>query len=77
MFQEDGDTLISSHAGAGSFTDATGVTFVVGSNVKGAMGEDLIGFSAAADAEAFANDHGGDVLAFDDVTRDTIAGLGM
>jgi copper chaperone NosL len=77
VFQESGDPLISSHAEADAFTDATDVTFVVASDVKGAMGEDLIGFSDSADAEDFAEQYGGDVVAFADVTRETIAGLGM
>jgi len=77
VFEEGGDTLITSHADADSFTDATGVTFVVASDVKGAMGKDLVGFGDSGDAEDFADEYGGDVVAFDDVTRDTIAGLGM
>ena len=77
VFEEDGDTLITSHTGARSFADATTVTFVVASDVKGAMGKDLIGFTDDADAEDFAAEYGGDVLDFDEVTRDTVAGLGM
>ncbi len=72
---DGGDVLISTHPGAEAFVDATTVTFVVGSEVKGSMGQDLIGFSGADDAEAFQSEHGGDLLAFDDVTRDTIAQL--
>jgi nitrous oxide reductase accessory protein NosL len=72
-----GDTLISTHVEAADFADATTVTFVVGSEVKGAMGRDLIGFSAQADAEAFQSEHGGEMRAFDEVTEQTIAGLGM
>jgi nitrous oxide reductase accessory protein NosL len=72
-----GDTLISTHVRAEDFVDATTVTFVVGSEVKGAMGRDLIAFSAQADAEAFQAEHGGDLRAFDEVTEQTIAGLGM
>jgi copper chaperone NosL len=74
----DGDsTVISTHPEADAFADATGVTFVVGSEVKGAMGRDLIGFSAETDAESFSDDHGGTLLTFGDVTRETVAGLGM
>lgn len=72
---DGGDVLLSTHPEAEAFVDATTVTFVVGSEVKGAMGRDLIGFSAVDDAEAFQSDHGGDLLAFDEVTRDTIAQL--
>ncbi len=74
---DGGDTLISTHVAAEDFVDATTVTFVVGSEVKGAMGRDLIGFSETADAEQFQRDHGGDLRSFDEVTEQTIAGLGM
>lgn len=77
VYQESGDTLITSHTDPDAFTDATDVTFVVASDAKGAMGQDLIGFSDNADAEEFAEQYGGDVVAFADVTRDTIAALGM
>lgn len=77
VYRESGDTLITSHADAEAFVDAEDVTFVVASEAKGAMGEDLVGFSDSAEAEDFAEQYGGDVVAFADVTRDTIAGLGM
>jgi nitrous oxide reductase accessory protein NosL len=75
LTSDAGDLLISTHPEAEAFVDATTVTFVAGSEVKGAMGRDLIGFSEAADAEAFQADHGGDVLTFDEVSRSTIAQL--
>lgn len=75
---QDGDsTLISTHTEAEAFVDATEVTFVANSEVKGAMGRDLIGFSARADADSFSDEHGGTLLSFGDVTRETVAGLGM
>lgn len=70
-----GDTLISTHVAASDFVDAETVTFVAGSEVKGAMGRDLIGFSDRADAESFQSEHGGSVVAFDDVSERTIAEL--
>lgn len=70
-----GDTLISTHVEAGDFADATAVSFVAGSAVKGAMGRDLIGFSEQTDAEQFQSEHGGTVVAFDDVTESTVAEL--
>jgi copper chaperone NosL len=74
----DGDsTVISTHPEADAFVDATEVTFVVDSEVKGAMGRDLIGFSAEADAESFRDEHGGTLMTLGDVTRETTAGLGM
>ena len=76
-FREDGSqTVISTHYSAESFADATAVTFVAGSEVIGAMGADLIGFSAREDARAFRDEHGGDLVGFDDVTPTMISALG-
>jgi copper chaperone NosL len=74
---DEGQQVISTHYDSESFVDATTVTFVVASEVVGAMGEDLIAFSERADAEAFRDDHGGDLASFDDVTPEMIASLGM
>ncbi len=75
LFTDAGDTLISTHVEADAFVDGTGVTFVAGSEVKGAMGRDLIGFSEQADAAEFQSEYGGTVVAFEDVTESTIAEL--
>jgi copper chaperone NosL len=72
---EAGDRYISSHPNAEAFVDGTAVTFVAGSSVLGAMGADLIGFTAEADATAFADEYGGDVIAFGDVTPSVIGQL--
>ncbi|MEF8843063.1 MAG: nitrous oxide reductase accessory protein NosL [Haloarculaceae archaeon] len=74
LSREDGRTFISSHTDAASFTDARSALYVVGSGVHGAMGEDLLPFSVRADADAFAADHGGDVLAFEEITPETLEG---
>ncbi|MFB6184780.1 MAG: nitrous oxide reductase accessory protein NosL [Haloarculaceae archaeon] len=76
VFSEGGDALISTHPDAEAFVDAQSVTFVVGSSVGGAMGADLIGFSESSDARSFRSEYGGELAAFDDVTRETIAQLG-
>jgi nitrous oxide reductase accessory protein NosL len=69
----EGDrTFVSSHTDAESFTDARTALYVVGSDVHGAMGADFLPFSARADAEAFATDHGGEVLGFDDISPGTL-----
>lgn len=73
---DGGDTLISTHPTAEAFVDATRVTFLVGSEVKGAMGRDLIAFSNSTDAETFRAEYGGELLGLDEVTRTTIAQLG-
>lgn len=71
--ERDGDTFISSHTGAASFTDATEVVFVVGSGVQGAMGTDFIPFGQEAEADDFVADHGGEVLSFDEITPTTLS----
>jgi nitrous oxide reductase accessory protein NosL len=75
-FTDGGDTLISTHPGAAAFVDAESVTYVVGSEVKGAMGRDLIGFSVRDDAASFRDEFGGELMRHDDVTRATAASLG-
>jgi copper chaperone NosL len=50
--------------------------YVLGSNVFGPMGKELVPFSKKADAEGFLKDHGGkSVLRFSDVTRQTLKAL--
>ena len=75
-FTEGGDTLISTHPEAEAFVEAEAVTYVVDSEVKGAMGRDLIGFSTRGDAESFRDEYGGQLMSHGDVTPATIAGLG-
>jgi nitrous oxide reductase accessory protein NosL len=74
--EEGGDSVISTHPEAEAFADAESVTFVVGSAVKGAMGRDLIAFAERGDAESFADEYGGSLAAFDEVTPETIAQRG-
>jgi nitrous oxide reductase accessory protein NosL len=51
------------------FIDAKTAHFVVGSDVMGPMGGELVPHASREDAETFARDHGGEgILAFDDVT---------
>ncbi|MFB6160529.1 MAG: nitrous oxide reductase accessory protein NosL [Haloferacaceae archaeon] len=76
VYTEGGDTLITSHPEADAFVSADSVTYVVDSEVNGAMGRDLIGFSDRADAESFREEYGGQLMEHGDVTRGTIAGLG-
>ena len=73
----DGDQqVVSTHYDASSFVDATEVTFVAGSSVVGAMGEDLIAFSDEADAEAFQGEYGGDLVTFEEVSPELLSTLG-
>ncbi len=73
---EDGVTFISAHLEAENQVDVTDLTMVVGSDVHGAMGEELIGFSDRDDAESFADEHGGELVTHDQVTRELIDSLG-
>lgn len=57
--------------------DAREAWFVVGSDRKGAMGPTLASFADKSDAEAFAADHGGEVLAFSEVRMEHVAASGM
>jgi nitrous oxide reductase accessory protein NosL len=75
--QDDGQKLLSTHPEREAFVDAEAVTFVIGSAVVGAMGKDLIGFSDSADAEAFRDDHGGELATIDEVTPTMVGSLGM
>ena len=57
-------------------TDARRAWYVVGSNVYGPMGRELIPFSAESDAREFLDDHGGkQILRFDEITPELIRDL--
>jgi nitrous oxide reductase accessory protein NosL len=73
---EQGDSVISTHYNEEAFVDATEITFVIDSKVIGAMGRDLIGFSDQADAEAFRDEYGGELIEFGEVTPEVISTLG-
>jgi len=77
LTEDGGTTVITAHLGADDFADLRDLTFVANSEVEGAMGGSLIGFSDADDASAFADDHGGELLTHSDVTREILSGLGM
>ena len=58
------------------FIDAKNAFFVVGSDVYGPMGRELIPLAGRPDAETFMKDHRGlRILTFDDITPETIRGL--
>jgi copper chaperone NosL len=72
--QAEGRTYISSHTELETFADARAMSYVSGSSVQGSMGTEFIPFSAADDATAFADEYGGTVLAFDEITRSDLGG---
>lgn len=56
--------------------DAHKAFFVLGSDVYGPMGRELIAFGALGEAEEFKRDHRGTrILRFDEVTRDLVRSL--
>lgn len=56
--------------------DAAGAFFVVGSDVYGPMGRELIAFASRTDAETFMRDHHGQqILPFEAVTLELVSGL--
>ena len=71
---EGSDRYISSHTDAASFAEMSALTYVVDSVVQGAMGPDFVPFSDPADADAFAAEYGGDVIAFEDIEPSLLSG---
>jgi copper chaperone NosL len=61
--------------GPGIWIEARDAVFVIGSELRGGMGaEEPVPFGTEAAAEAFADDHGGEVVSFDGVPQDYILG---
>ncbi|MFA9504318.1 nitrous oxide reductase accessory protein NosL [Natrinema sp. H-ect1] len=72
----DGDAPeITSHVEADDFAPITDLTLVVDSEVEGAMGPSMIGFSDTDDADAFQADYGGDLYEHGDVSRDLVMSM--
>ena len=70
---DDGDEpSISAHLAADGYREESALSVVAGSDVFGAMGPELIPFSDAADADAFADEYRGDVRAATDVDRELV-----
>jgi len=60
-----------------TFADATGLTYVIESDVMGGMGPDLIPFSETSEAESFADNYGGRTNGYDDIDRSLVDGIQM
>ncbi len=59
-----------------SMVDGRKAIYVIGSNVLGPMGRELIPFAKMEDAEEFMTDHRGDKrLSFDEITLELVKGL--
>lgn len=75
---EDAGTLVidpTPHLDADAFAAVSDLTYVVDSEVEGAMGSSLIGFSDRDDASAFAEEYGGDLVEHSDVSFELISAL--
>ncbi|MCC5857917.1 MAG: nitrous oxide reductase accessory protein NosL [Ectothiorhodospiraceae bacterium] len=59
-----------------AYVPAEEAVYVVGHDQRGAMGHSPAPFSDRGDAEAFAEAHGGDLLAYDELNWDTFRGNG-
>lgn len=75
LYEEGGTSVISAHLGVDAFARAKALTYAVDSDVEGAMGASLIGFTSAADTEAFVAAHGGTRVEHQNITRQTVANL--
>ena len=65
---QGGSSYVTSHTDADAFADATELQYVVESDVEGAMGPDFVPFSDPGDAEGFADQYGGAVVSFDEIS---------
>lgn len=73
--QDAGIEEITSHSEAAAFANAEDLTLVVDSDVLGAMGPSMIGFTDAEEAETFQAEYGGDLYDHDDVTAELVMSL--
>jgi len=73
--EDAGIVEISSHLEEDTFALVGDLTLVVDSDVEGAMGPSMIGFSDADEAEEFQAEWGGDLYDHDDVTPDLVMSL--
>ncbi|WP_129114052.1 nitrous oxide reductase accessory protein NosL [Halegenticoccus tardaugens] len=63
----EGERYVTTHAADDAFADATELRYVVDSGVRGAMGPAFVPFSDGDDAAAFADEHGGEVVGWDEL----------
>ncbi|MFC3959280.1 nitrous oxide reductase accessory protein NosL [Halovivax cerinus] len=71
----DGAQTMSRHLDADAFASAADLTLVVDSDVEGAMGGSLLGFSNADDAESFQAEYGGELYDNDEITQELLQSL--
>jgi nitrous oxide reductase accessory protein NosL len=76
LYEDGGNTFITAHVEASAFARLQDLYYVVGTPIRGAMGEDLIPFSERDAADSFATDHGGEVYEYGDVTPTLVGQIG-
>ncbi|WP_424005332.1 nitrous oxide reductase accessory protein NosL (plasmid) [Haloarcula salina] len=72
---DGGATVISRHLDVAAFASSDGLTVVANSDVEGAMGPALVPFGDEADAEAFAEEYGGETLAAESISRELVGSM--
>jgi nitrous oxide reductase accessory protein NosL len=70
--ERDGRTVMPAPTAAGTFGDATAMTYVMESDVSGGMGPAFVPFSAVADAQSFVDEHGGRTVTFEEITPELV-----
>jgi len=68
VFEDGGQSFVSGYESPESFANAESVSYVVDSDVRGAMGPDFVPFSDEADANDFVDRYGGRIVSFEDVS---------
>ncbi|RQG94205.1 nitrous oxide reductase accessory protein NosL [Natrarchaeobius chitinivorans] len=71
----DGDLEISNHLDAETFATPADLALIADSEVLGAMGRSIIGFSDGDDADEFRAEYGGEEYAHEDVTMELVMSL--
>jgi len=70
--EEGGKSFISGHENPESFAKAKSVSYVIDADVYGAMGTDFVPFSDEDEASDFAEQYGGRVVSFGDISPATL-----
>lgn len=68
VFEDGGQSFVSGYETPESFANAESVSYVVDSEVRGAMGPDFVPFSDEADANDFVDRYGGRIVSFEDIS---------
>lgn len=74
---DEEEPFISAHLAAEYFAPASTLQFVVETDVRGAMGPDLIPFGDGDDADDFAAEYDGTVISEGEISRELIDSLSM